>query len=135
MHLDDFWSFREFACSESWQHPCNSVFQENIKSLGEETWGEIPELEEFKWDTVLDTMAAHELAASLERAVGLLRKIIDQTERRVIRREKVPAVEKIVPFFEEHTDIIVKGGRYTEYGRTIFLTGGPSTLILDCMIE
>ena len=60
-------------------------------------------------------MAAHELAASLERAVGFLRKIIDQPERRVIRREKVPAVKKIVPFFEEHTDIIVKGGRYTEY--------------------
>jgi IS5 family transposase len=29
----------------------------------------------------------------------------------------------------------VKGGRDTEYGHKIFLTGGPSTLILDCLIE
>jgi transposase, IS5 family len=36
-------------------------------------------------------------------------KVIDQTVRRVIKEEKVPASEKIVFFFEEHTDIIIKG--------------------------
>ena len=37
-HLDDSWSFREFSRLERWQHPCTSVLQENIKSLGDETW-------------------------------------------------------------------------------------------------
>jgi hypothetical protein len=30
--------------------------------------------------------------------------VIDQTERRVLRGEKVPATEKIVSIFEPHTD-------------------------------
>ena len=63
------------------------------------------------------------LARNLERAVGILRKVIDQTVRRVIKREKVPASEKVVSFFEEHTDIIVKGRRDTQYGHKVFLTG------------
>ncbi len=82
-----------------------------------------------------DFLAARALAYKLERAVGILRKVIDQTERRVLKGEKVPASEKVVSFFEEHTDIIVKGSRDTQYGHKVFLTGGASTLILDCMIE
>jgi IS5 family transposase len=62
-------------------------------------------------------------------------KVIDQATRRVIKGEKVPASEKVVSFFEEHTDIIVKGRRDTQYGHKIFLTGGASNLILDCLIE
>jgi IS5 family transposase len=58
-----------------------------------------------------------------------------QTERRVFRGEKVPVSEKIVSFIECHTDIIVKGGRDTQYGHKVFFTGGKSGLILDCMIE
>lgn len=46
-----------------------------------------------------------------------------------------PASEKIVSFFEDHSDIIVKGRRDTQYGHKVFLTGGPTCLILDCMIE
>lgn len=80
-------------------------------------------------------LSAQGLANNLERAVGLLRKVIDQTERRVINGETVPASEKIVSFFEEHSDIIVKGQRDTTYGHKVFFTGGVSTLILDCLIE
>jgi len=243
-HLDDSWSFREFARLESWQHPCRSVLQENIKSLGDETWEAIhreillyawrkgiergrkvridstvvetdihhptdstllwdgirvitrwlvegkglspepgyafcdhtrgtkkrvmiilnakkdavrqtayrellayaclvagyaadavAELHGFTGNTVPDTLAGRELAMKLERAAGILKRVIDQTERRVMKGEKVPASEKIVSFFEEHTDIIVKGGRDTEYGHKVFLSGGPSTMILDCLIE
>ena len=68
------------------------------------------------------------------RAVRILGKVIDQTERRVLKGEKVPASEKIVSFFEDHTDIIVKGRRDTEYGHKVFLTGGASTMILGCLI-
>ena len=60
--------------------------------------------------------------------------MIDQTDRRVFKGEKVPASEKIVSFFEDHTDIIVKGRRDTEYGHKVFLSGGASTMILGCLI-
>ena len=82
-----------------------------------------------------EPLKAQDLAAKLERAVDLLGKVIDQTRRRVIHGEKVPASEKIVSLFEAHSDIIVKGQRDTTYGHKVFLTGGPSTLILDCLIE
>jgi IS5 family transposase len=92
----------------------------------------IPALRSFEG---ADTLAALALAHHLERAVGILRKVIDQTVRRVIKGEKVPASEKIVSFFEDHTDIIVKGRRDTQFGHKVFLTGGVSNLILDCLIE
>ena len=92
----------------------------------------IPALRSFEG---ADTFAAHALARNLERAVGIFRKVIDQTVRRVIKGEKVPASEKVVSFFEEHTDIIVKGRRDVQYGHKVFLTGGASNLILDCLIE
>ncbi|HYA12849.1 MAG TPA: ISNCY family transposase [Syntrophales bacterium] len=95
----------------------------------------ITELRSFQGAYIRDSLAVLGLAHNLERAVGILRKVIGQTERRVFKGEKVPASEKIVSFFEEHTDIIVKGGRDTQYGHKVFLTGGASTLILDCMIE
>ncbi len=41
------------------------------------------------------------LTADLERALGLLERIIDQTRRRVIYGEKVSASEKVVSFFED----------------------------------
>ena len=72
------------------------------------------------------------LVEKLERALGLLSRIMDQTRRRVINGEKVPASEKIVSFFECHSDIIEKGNRETTYGHKVFLTGGESGLILDC---
>ncbi len=69
----------------------------------------ITELTVYEGHDLNDTFAGLELARRLERAVGILGKVIDQTDRRVFRNEKVPASEKIVSFFEEHTDIIVKG--------------------------
>jgi IS5 family transposase len=78
--------------------------------------------------------AGRVLAEKLARAVGILDKVIDQTDRRVFKGEQVAASEKVVSFFEEHTDIIVKKRRETEFGHKIFLTGGSSTLILDCLI-
>jgi IS5 family transposase len=94
----------------------------------------IPELASYNGHTLEDTFAGHELARRLERAVRILDKVIDQTERRVFKGEKVPASEKIVSFFEDHTDIIVKGKRDTEYGHKVFLSGGASTMILGCLI-
>ena len=94
----------------------------------------IPELASYQGHDLAGTFTAHELARKLERAVRILDKVMDQTERRVHKGEQVPASEKIVSFFEDHTDIIVKGGRDTEYGHKLFLSGGASTMILGCLI-
>jgi transposase, IS5 family len=94
----------------------------------------IAELTDYEGHDLADTFAGHELARRLIRALGILGKVIDQTDRRVFKGEKVPASEKIVSFFEDHTDIIVKGRRDTEYGHKIFLSGGASTMILGCLI-
>lgn len=81
-----------------------------------------------------ELFAGKALAEHLERAVSLLEKVISQTDRRVFKGEQVPASEKLVSFFEEHTDIIVKKRRETEFGHKVFFTGGASTMILDCLI-
>jgi len=94
----------------------------------------IPELTCYDGVTLEYTFTAHELARRLVRAVRILGKVIDQTERRVFMGESVPASEKIVSFFEDHTDIIVKGRRDTEYGHKVFLAGGASTMILGCLM-
>jgi IS5 family transposase len=74
------------------------------------------------------------LGTELERYVELTRRVIDQTERRVLQGEKVPATEKIVSIFEPHTDIIVKDRRETYYGHKVCLSVGASNLITDCVI-
>ena len=71
--------------------------------------------------------AAHDLS--------LIERIIDQSERRVLGGEAVPAGEKLVSLFEPHADIIVKGGRAVQYGHKLNLTTGKSGLILDVVIE
>jgi len=94
----------------------------------------IPELYVHQSQDVSKLFAGKVLAEKLERAVNILDKVIDQTDRRVFKKENVPASEKVVSFFEDHTDIIVKKRRETEFGHKIFLTGGVSTMILDCLI-
>jgi len=74
------------------------------------------------------------LYGDMEHFAGLTEKVIDQTKRRILLGETVPAGEKVVSIFEEHTDIIKKDRRDTIYGHKICLTGGASNLILDCVI-
>ena len=95
----------------------------------------ISELADFDGDSLEDYLRARALVEKLSRAIDLLRRVMDQTERRVFKGEQVPASEKIVSLFETHTDIIVKGRRETEFGHKVFLTGGASNLILDCLVE
>jgi IS5 family transposase len=53
----------------------------------------------------------------------LAKQVIEQTQRRILKNEKVPASEKIVSLFEEHTDIIRRGkeSRPVEYGHKLWL--------------
>lgn len=72
--------------------------------------------------------------SELRHYIALAHKVVDQTERRVMRGETVPAQDKVVSIFEPHTDIIVKDRRQPLFGHKICLTGGASNLILDCWI-
>ena len=82
-----------------------------------------------------ELLAAAGLRNALEHYSPLAQSVIEQSVRRVLHGEKVPAAEKVVSIFEEHADIIVKGQREVVYGHKIFLSGGESNLILDCAIE
>lgn len=76
-----------------------------------------------------------DLRTSLNHYIKLAEQVLDQTRRRVFDGETVPASEKIVSIFEPHTDIIRKDRRDTLYGHKVFLTGGASGLIIDCVVE
>lgn len=65
---------------------------------------------------------------------GVMDQVIEQSYRRVILEEAVPVDEKMVSIFEQHSDIIRKGGRETLFGHKIFLTCGKSSLMLDCVV-
>jgi transposase, IS5 family len=83
-------------------------------------------------------MRKHPLAPAnadrLAHFIALAERVVAQTERRVFHDESVPADEKIVSIFEEHTDVIRKGGRDTVYGHKICLSVGASNLITDCLV-
>jgi len=80
-------------------------------------------------------MAAERWRAGVNHYLPLIARIIDQSERRVLKGEAVPAGEKLVSLFEPHADIIVKGGREVQYGHKLNLATGKSGLILDVVIE
>ena len=63
------------------------------------------------------------LAERLKHFVALLERGIDQALRRVLEGEQVPAAEKVLSLFEEHTQIITrrKIGKPREFGRKILL--------------
>jgi IS5 family transposase len=74
------------------------------------------------------------LRDDLKRIVSLTHQVMDQTSRRVLHGEQVPAEEKVLSLFEPHTDIIKKDRRETLYGHKVCLSGGRSNLITDCIV-
>jgi IS5 family transposase len=77
------------------------------------------------------TQKAKRLNQILETFLPRTEKVIDQTTRRILQGEQVPASEKIVSFFEEHTDIIRRGkeSRPVEYGHKVWLNEVEGGLI------
>lgn len=69
----------------------------------------------------------------LRHYIGLAERVVDQTERRVLRGEQVPSGDKVLSIFEPHTDIIIKKRREVEFGHKLCLVTGPSSLVLDCV--
>jgi len=78
--------------------------------------------------------AAEYAAARLRSHISLAEKVMNQTERRVLQGETVPAQEKVFSIFEPHTDIIIKDRRDTYYGHKIVLTGGASGIFTDLVV-
>jgi transposase, IS5 family len=74
-------------------------------------------------------------ATQLQYFLPLVKRVIEQTERRVLRGESVPVDEKLVSIFEPHTDIIRKDRRDTYFGHKVTLSTGRSGLVLDLVIE
>jgi IS5 family transposase len=71
----------------------------------------------------------------IEHFLPLVERVIDQTRRRVLKGESVPATDKIVSIFEPLTAIIIKDRRETYYGHKVCLTSGASGMILDLVVE
>jgi IS5 family transposase len=74
------------------------------------------------------------LVLALQELVPLMKQVYWMSERKEINGEKVSNEEKIFSIYEQHTDIIVKGGREVLFGHKINLTDGKSKLILDCQV-
>jgi transposase, IS5 family len=70
-----------------------------------------------------DDPGAERLLESLEHFVALVEQGITQATRRVLHDEQVPAAEKILSLFEEHTQIITrqKMGKPREFGRKVLI--------------
>lgn len=92
------------------------------------------ELHDVKSCDVMGFVHAQCISHDLKHFIELGECIENQTHRRVVFGERVPAEEKYVSIFEEHTDIIVKDRRDVLYGHKVCLATGASGLVLDAMV-
>jgi IS5 family transposase len=67
--------------------------------------------------------AGQRLLRQLDRFVPLVERVVDQTVRRVVRGEAVPAPEKLLSLFAPRTAVVRRGkaGHPTEFGRKVWL--------------
>lgn len=84
--------------------------------------------------TIEGWIEAQAVIKDLRELLPKAEKVYGITRRHEILGESVPNKEKIFSIFEDHTDIVVKGGREVEFGHKVNLAGGRSNLILDCRI-
>lgn len=78
------------------------------------------------------SMLAIAAEAPLKELLPVKEQVYKMTYRKELEGEKVPNEEKIFSIYEQHADIIVKGGRQAEFGHKVNLATGKSNLILDC---
>jgi IS5 family transposase len=106
--------------------------KEAARSAGRQQYEKLLAMTEQTIDWALQTQkqlqkqsqrSAEQLAEILTTFIPRARQVIQQATRRVLQGEQVPASEKIVSIFEEHTDIIRRGkeARPVEYGHKIWL--------------
>jgi transposase, IS5 family len=68
--------------------------------------------------------SAAKISEEISHWAGLLERVVLQACRRVLEGERVPATEKLLSIFEEHTAIIRRGKarKQTEFGRKVWLS-------------
>ena len=109
-----------------------SARKESVRAIGKQKYQELLGMtrKTVKWATqMLEQLQHHKrqgserLAQSLATFIPRSQQVIDQTIRRVFKKEQVPAREKLVSIFEPHTDIIRRGkeSQPVEYGHKIWL--------------
>jgi len=78
-----------------------------------------------------DDLVIAELRREIEHYCQLGERVLDQTRRRVLHGEQVPAGEKIYSIFEPHTDLIKRGKieKPIEFGHKVFLAESAQGLI------
>jgi transposase, IS5 family len=84
--------------------------------------------------TSLAALGLHELFNSY---LPLVRRVIEQTEQRVLQGQSVPAADKVVSLFEPHTAIICRGKakpKDTEFGHKIWYAEVEGGLISEYRI-
>ncbi len=120
----------QYAKGEKQRQP---LYKDLLK-VTKKTIGYAIKAEELLGELWSTNILLFELLNDIKHYGDLSRQVYDQAYRLVILGETVPADQKVVSIFEEHTDIIIKDRRDTYYGHKICLTGGASNLILDCVI-
>lgn len=70
----------------------------------------------------------------LEKHLDVMELVYDMVYLKEIKGEKVPNESKIYSIYEQHTDIIVKGGREVKFGHKVDLCSGKSNLVLNCQV-
>ena len=106
----------------------------DLVKVAQEVQGKALEAAERLQSAGLETPNEQRLFDHLARHLALIQRVLDQTLRRVFAGETVPAQEKIISIFEDHSDIIRKSFRETHYGHKVCLNVGKSSMVLDCQI-
>src|SRR5439155_7656933 len=96
-------------------------------------------LEKAKATKAIDVVAGvviDQLQKQITSYCDLGERVIDQTRRRVIEGEQVPAEEKVYSIFETHTDLIKRGKarKPVEFGHKVFLAESAQGLITDYQV-
>ncbi len=80
------------------------------------------------------SVKATRLAEALAHYVPLVKQVVDQSRRRVLEGQTVPAGEKLVSLFETHTAIIRRGKakpKETEFGRKLWFAEVDGGLVTE----
>jgi IS5 family transposase len=82
---------------------------------------------------VIRGLVIEELCRQITAHCNLGEKVMNQTRRRVLEGEQVPAEEKVYSIFEPHTDLIKRGKQRqpVEFGHKVFLAESSQGLITD----
>jgi len=85
---------------------------------------------------VLSGVAIDQLRQQIAAYCDLGEKVINQTRRRVLDGEQVPADQKVYSIFEDHTHLIKRGKQRkpVEFGHKVFLAESAQGLITDYQV-